>query len=199
MKQMLQTGEQPQLIGYARVSTEEQNPDLQLDALKKVGCLNIYVEQVSGAAKARKRPELRKALDDLRPGDTLIVWRLDRLARNVQQLYEYLGIIHEAGATLRSLTEGFDLTTAGGKFLLGVLGLVAEFERQLTIERTLAGIKARQERGLAHGAPVRFRNEHKEKARKMLLSGMSYPEVGKKLKFSPSTISKWWQKQNHKP
>lgn len=106
---------QGKLIGYGRVSTEEQNLDLQVDALEKAGCLNIYTEKVSGAAK--KRPQLNLAIKDLRPGDTLVVWLIDRLARSMAQFYVYLGRIAEAGTGFKSLTENFDLDTATGRLV----------------------------------------------------------------------------------
>jgi DNA invertase Pin-like site-specific DNA recombinase len=138
------------LIGYARVSTEDQELRLQLDALKAAGCWNIYEEKRS--ATRGKRPELEKAFLDLRAGDTLVVWKLDRLVRNARQLYVLLDRIHDAGANFRSLQEQFDFTTPMGQFVLGILGLVAQLEAQMTAQRTSAGIKAIQARGLSYGA-----------------------------------------------
>jgi DNA invertase Pin-like site-specific DNA recombinase len=138
------------LIGYARVSTEDQELRLQRDALQKAGCWNIYEEKRS--ATRGKRPQLEMALLDLRPGDTLIVWKLDRLVRNARGLYDLLDRIHAAGANFKSLQEQFDFTTPMGQFVLGILGLVAQLEAQMTSQRTAAGIKAIQERGLQYGA-----------------------------------------------
>lgn len=137
------------LIGYARVSTAEQELRLQVDALEKAGCWNIYTEKRSGAA--RKRPELDRAILDLRPGDTLVVWRIDRLARSMRELLERLTQIEAAGAQFRSLQESFDFNTAMGKFVMQIMGLVAELERQLTIERTTAGMQALKRRGKSLG------------------------------------------------
>lgn len=137
------------LIGYARVSTEDQELRLQTDALHAAGCWNIYEEKRSGAAK--KRPELDRAILDLRPGDTLVVWRIDRLARSMRELLTRLAQIEEAGAHFRSLQESFDFHTAMGKFVLQIMGLVAELERQLTIERTTAGMQALKRRGKSLG------------------------------------------------
>ena len=128
----------PQLIGYARVSTEDQVLDLQMDALNAIGCLQIFSEKVSGAAK--NRPELDMAIKALRPGDTLVVWRLDRFARSGVQLYARLEQVYAQGAAFKSLQENFDFSTTTGKFILGILGLVAELERSMTIERTKAVI-----------------------------------------------------------
>lgn len=145
--QKKQTGK---LIGYARVSTEDQELRLQIDALEKVGCHNIWKEKRS--ATKGKRPELEKAIIDLRPGDTLVVWKLDRLARNARELYARLDQINDTGAQFKSLQEQFDFTTAMGQFVLGILGLVAQLEAQMTSQRTAAGIKALQERGFTYGA-----------------------------------------------
>lgn len=139
------------LIGYARVSTKEQELRMQLDDLERAGCWNIYKEHAS-ASKGRKRPELELALLDLRPGDTLVVWKLDRLTRNLRELFQILDRIHEAGAGFKSLTEQIDLSTATGRLLLGMFGAFAQFAAELTAERTGRGIRAIQERGLAYGA-----------------------------------------------
>lgn len=123
---------------------------MQLDALQKAGCWNIYQEKRS--ATRGKRPQLELALMDLRPGDTLVVWKLDRLVRNARGLYALLDRVNAAGAQFRSLQENFDFTTAMGQFVLGILGLVAQLEAQMTSQRTSAGIKAIQARGLQYGA-----------------------------------------------
>jgi len=156
----------PQLIGYARVSTEDQDLRMQIDALKAAGCLHIYSEKKSGAKI--KRPELDLAIKDLREGDTLVVWRLDRLARTVRQLYERLAQIEEMGAGFRSLQDRIDFSTANGKLMLAVLAAVAEFERNVTIERTKAGIAALQARGHTFGAKVKFDHKRQRKAEKLL-------------------------------
>jgi DNA invertase Pin-like site-specific DNA recombinase len=139
------------MIGYARVSTEDQELRLQLDALKEAGCWNVWKEKRS-ASKGRMRPELEKALADLRPGDTLVVWKLDRLVRNAREMYALLDRIHAAGANFKSLQEGYDFTTPMGQFVLGLLGLLAQLEADMTSHRTSAGIKAIQERGIPYGA-----------------------------------------------
>lgn len=164
--------------------------DLQRDALKRAGCIVVHEETVSGAAK--RRPMLDLAIKELRPGDTLLVWRLDRIARSVTQLYKRLEEIDAQQAEFRSLTEGFDLKTAGGKFLLGVLALVAEFERQLTIERTRAGVAARQARGLPHGAPIKFTDKKRALARKLLRNKkLKRHEIAKRCGISPQTLYLW--------
>jgi DNA invertase Pin-like site-specific DNA recombinase len=138
------------LIGYARVSTDDQELRMQRDALEKAGCWNIYEEKRS--ATRGKRPELELALLDLRPGDTLVVWKLDRLVRNARGLYELLDRIHAAGANFKSLQEQFDFTTPMGQFVLGILGLVAQLEAQMTAHRTAAGIAALKASGGTYGA-----------------------------------------------
>lgn len=179
----------PQLIGYARVSTEDQELRLQTDALERAGCLNIYSEKLSAAARDREQLEL--AIKDLRPGDTFTVWRLDRLARSIQELNRRINQIKDAGATFKSLTESIDTSTAHGQLLFWLLGAFAEFERNLTIERTKAGILAIQARGLPHGAPIKFTPEKQKRAAELLRQGYSKRYVAKRLKLSHSTIYLW--------
>lgn len=156
-----------ELIGYARVSTADQVMTLQIDALKAAGCFHIHEEPATSGAK-KIRPVLDMAIKDLRPGDTLVVWRLDRLSRSIKDLYERLAQIEAAGAGFRSLTEAFDFTTATGRLILGMLAIMAEFERQLTIERTKAGMASLRARGLQLGAPKKLDKKLKAKAKKML-------------------------------
>jgi DNA invertase Pin-like site-specific DNA recombinase len=179
-----------ELIGYARVSTREQNLDLQLMALKACGCLQIHEENVSAAAKMR--PALDLAIKELRAGDTFVVWRLDRLARNMQELYTRLDQIAAQGAAFKSITESFDFGTATGKLILGFLGLMADFERQITIERTKAGLAAAKARGVDLGAPRTFKGKKRELAERLLKerkkTGMSFKEIAKRCGVSTGTI-----------
>ena len=138
-------------IGYARVSTDDQNLDLQRDALKKAGCERIYEEKESGG-KA-DRPELLRLMEALRPGDTIAVWRLDRLGRSIKNLIETVEKIEAAGAGFQSLTESIDTTTSGGKLIFHIFAALAEFERNLIRERTQAGLKAARARGRNGGRP----------------------------------------------
>lgn len=135
------------LVGYARVSTEDQNLDLQIEALRRAGVKedNLHVEKRSAGSKTR--PALDLAIKDLRDGDTLLVWRLDRFARSVRDLYSRLDRVYAKGAKFRSLTENFDFDTFTGKFILGILGLVAELERQIIAHRTKAGIETWKAKG----------------------------------------------------
>jgi DNA invertase Pin-like site-specific DNA recombinase len=141
------------LIGYARVSTNEQNFDLQLDALKKEGVkdIDIYTDKVTGT-KA-ERPGLTQALSHLRSGDTLVVWRLDRLARSLSHLIELVNRLAEQGIAFKSLTERIDTSSATGKLVFHIFGALAEFERNLIKERTLAGLSAARARGKLGGRP----------------------------------------------
>src|SRR5919202_3757317 len=133
------------LIGYARVSTNEQNLDLQRDAVQKAGCEQIYTDQVSGT-KAR-RPGLEQALSHLRSGDTLVVWRLDRLGRSLRQLIDTVTELQEKGVEFKSVTESIDTTTSGGRLVFNIFASLGEFEREIIRERTQAGLQAARTRG----------------------------------------------------
>jgi DNA invertase Pin-like site-specific DNA recombinase len=139
------------LIGYARVSTDDQNLDLQRDALKKAGCEEIYTDTVSGT-KAR-RPGLEQALSHLRAGDTLVVWRLDRLGRSLRHLIDTITTLQERGIGFKSLTEAIDTTTSGGRLVFNIFASLAEFEREIIRERTNAGLQAARSRGKLGGRP----------------------------------------------
>lgn len=139
------------LIGYARVSTFDQNLSLQVDALQRAGCEKIFQDKVSGA-KA-DRPGLQEALEYIRQGDTLAVWRLDRLGRSLRHLIETVSRLEEQGIGFRSLEENIDTTTSGGRLIFHIFGALAEFERNLIRERTQAGLKAARARGRKGGRP----------------------------------------------
>ena len=139
------------LIGYARVSTIEQTVDPQIDALRNAGCKEIFTDKASGS-KA-ERPGLQKALTFLRQGDTLVVWRLDRLGRSLKHLIESVGGLEERGIGFRSLQESIDTTTSGGRLIFHIFGALAEFERNLIRERTMAGLEAARARGRVGGRP----------------------------------------------
>lgn len=162
---------------------------MQRDALQGAGCLNIYEEKVSGASK--KRPQLDLAIKDLRPGDILVVWRLDRLARSMRDLYQRLDDIKDAGASFMSLQEHFDFTSATGQLVLGFIGLMAQFERQLTIERTAAGMAAAKKRGHKFGAKIKFTPAKKVKARAWIAKGVQRKIIAARLNLAPQTIYVW--------
>jgi DNA invertase Pin-like site-specific DNA recombinase len=138
-------------IGYARISTVEQDLSLQMDALEEAGCDKIYEDKASGAKE--QRPGLREATEYLRKGDTLVVWRLDRLGRSLKHLIETVGSLEERGIGFQSLQESIDTTTSGGRLILHIFGALAEFERNLIRERTKAGLDAARARGRKGGRP----------------------------------------------
>lgn len=139
------------LIGYARVSTQDQNLDLQVEALKKEGCDKIYKEIISGVKAERKI--LNEALSYLRPGDTLVVWRLDRLGRSLKQLIELINALKDREVGFKSLVEAIDTTTPTGRFFFHITGAFAELERNLIRERTMAGLVSARARGRQGGRP----------------------------------------------
>ena len=153
------------LIGYARVSTHDQNLDLQKDALEKAGCKKIYVEQMSGSS--RIRPELEKTLEMLRNGDTLVVWRLDRLGRSLKHLIELISKLEQREIGFKSLMESMDTTTSGGKLIFHIFGALAEFEHNLIKERTSAGLAAARARGRNGGRPLKLDEKKRELAIKL--------------------------------
>ena len=148
------------LVGYARVSTHEQNPALQTDALQQAGCQKVFEDKISGA-KA-ERPGLAAALEYVRKGDTLLVWRLDRLGRSLQDLIEIVAGLEKRGVGFRSLQESMDTTTSGGRLIFHVFGALAEFERSLIRERTRAGLAAARARGRKGGRPKALNRQKRE-------------------------------------
>src|ERR1019366_2426255 len=153
------------LIGYARVSTLDQDPALQLDALKLAGCDKVFTDTASAALD--RRPELDKMLEHLRPGDTVAVWRLDRLGRSLKNLIALVEDLAEKGVGFRSLSESIDTTTASGKLFFSVMGALAEFERDLIRERTNAGLAAARARGRVGGRPPVMTPEKVKVARQL--------------------------------
>ncbi len=154
------------LIGYARVSTVDQSLDLQLDALREAGCARIFHDVATGATAAR--PELARALDHLRPGDTLVVWRLDRLGRSLRHLIELAGEFEERDVALRSLRDAIDTGTPAGRLTFHLFGALAEFERELLRERTRAGLAAAAARGRRGGRPPVMTQAKLDVARELL-------------------------------
>lgn len=175
------------LIGYARVSTQEQNPALQHDALTKAGCETIYTEKASGAQ--RDRPELNAALNYIRQGDTLVVYKLDRLARSLNQLIETVAMLEERGIGFRSLTEAIDTTSPGGKLVFHIFAALAEFERGIIRERTKAGLAAARARGKTGGRPPALAKADLAAARALLRDpNISVEEAARRVGVSPSTL-----------
>ncbi|MBC6445141.1 MAG: recombinase family protein [Alphaproteobacteria bacterium GM202ARS2] len=178
------------LVGYARVSTQEQNLALQRDALKAAGCERVFVEKASGAQ--RDRPELKAAIDYMRDGDTLVVWKLDRLARSLKQLIETVENLGQRGIGLRSITESIDTGTSGGKLIFHVFGALAEFERSVIRERTQAGLKAARARGRVGGRPAVLNDADLTEARALLSNPeISVAQVAKRLGVAESTLYRY--------
>jgi DNA invertase Pin-like site-specific DNA recombinase len=175
------------LIGYARVSTQDQNLRLQLDALNAAGCERLYTEMASGAQ--RDRPELKAALDYAREGDTLVVWKLDRLARSIRQLIETVEDLERRKIDLRSLTEAIDTTTSGGRLVFHVFAALAEFGRSVIRERTRAGLEAARARGRKGGRPRSLGEGDLTAAKAMLRDpGITVEEVARRLGVGPATL-----------
>ena len=174
-------------IGYARVSTDDQNLDIQCRRLSVAGCEKMFEEKISGAA--RKRPALEKLLGHLRKDDVLVVVRLDRLARSTAELLRIAEQITEKQAGLQSLDEPWaDTTFPAGKMVLTIFGGIAEFERSLILSRTQDGRQAAKARGVAFGRPKKMRPEQQELARQLLLEGKSVSAVARTFNVHPATI-----------
>ena len=183
------------LIGYARISTTDQDPALQLDALKSAGCLKVFSDTASGALD--KRPELDRMLDQLRPDDTVVVWRLDRLGRSLKHLISLVEDLERKKVGFRSLTESIDTTTAGGKLVFQIFGAMAEFERSIIKERTLAGLEAARARGRRGGRPSVMTPEKIKMARKLYDSKeYTVESIAKELGVSRKTIYRGLAKPN---
>src|SRR3954447_23247818 len=163
-------------IGYARVSSLDQHLDLQIKSLEEAGCKRIYKEKIFGAT--RHRPELKRMLEQLREGDTVIVWKLDRLARSTRDLLETMDTIREAGGQFQSLSEPWaDTTSPAGKMIMTIFAGIAEFERELIRERTRAGRVVAKQRGVKFGRPHRLNAEQLKLAKRLLVEGKSAREV----------------------
>lgn len=175
------------LIGYARVSTIDQNLALQRDALTEAGCEQIFTEQLSGAVT--DRPELAAALQFARKGDTLLVWKLDRLARSVKQLIETVEKLRARGIGFCSLTEAIDTTTAQGRLVFHMFSALAEFERSLIRERTQAGLAAAKRVGRTGGRPPKLTAKDIEAAKAMLANpDIGVTQIAHRLGVSPATL-----------
>ena len=175
------------LVGYARVSTLDQKPELQLDALKAAGCHKTFVERASGAKE--DRPQLQATLDYMREGDTLVVWKLDRLARSMKQLIVSVDQLKARGIGFRSLTEAIDTTTNAGELFFHIFGALAQFERSIIRERTNAGLKAALARGRKGGRPFKVKPDDVRAALALLNDPeISVRRAAAKLNLSVSTL-----------
>lgn len=177
------------LIGYARVSTQDQNLDLQIEALTKAGCKKIFDDKISGSRA--ERPGLGKLLDILREGDTLVVWKLDRLGRSVKQLVDLVSALHKQGVHFKSLTDSIDTSTPSGRFFFHVMASLAEMERELAIERTRAGLEIARKLGRKGGRKREMTESKIDSARKLLANGIPPKEVAKNLGVSVPTLYRW--------
>jgi DNA invertase Pin-like site-specific DNA recombinase len=162
------------IVGYARVSTNDQNPELQIDALEKAGAEQVFQEKFTGTLK--ERPELSQCLRMLRTGDVLVVWKLDRLARSLKDLVDIVQDLQDRGVGFKSLTESIDTTSSGGRLVFHIFGALAEFEHDLIRERTMAGLQAARARGRKGGRKPAMSNSDVKKAAAMLLD----PQITKK-------------------
>ncbi|MGW8957638.1 MULTISPECIES: recombinase family protein [Bacillales] len=181
------------LIGYARVSTHDQNLDLQKDALIQAGCKRIFTDVVSGSTSSRSG--LDEALDYVREGDTLVVWKLDRLGRSLKHLIETINILNEEGIAFRSLQENMDTSTSGGKLIFHVFGALAEFEREMIQERTQAGLSAARARGRLGGRPKVMDTTQVSMAKSLMKDpNYSTEDICNTLGVSRATLYRYLQK-----
>jgi DNA invertase Pin-like site-specific DNA recombinase len=182
----------PFVIAYARCSTEKQDLDIQIEALKAAGAGRIFKEKLSGAKE--DRPELRKALDALQPGNVLLVYKTDRLARSVRQTVNIVHEVAEKGAHFRSLTEGFDTTTVSGNALFQMIAVFAEMERGMIKARVVDGVRAAQAKGVRFGRKRADHPDHiakLERAKTLIRGGLSVTEAAGAVGLSRSTVYKY--------
>lgn len=182
------------LLGYARVSTVDQELALQQDALTAAGCYRIFTDTASGSLDAR--PALNEVVDQLRPGDTLVVWRLDRLGRSIRHLIDFLAALDRQQVGFRSLTESIDTTSPGGRLVFHVFAALAEFERELIRERTNAGLAAARARGRHGGRPPRLTPDQVKTARRLYdQKELTVGQIGDVLGVSRTTIYRALERQ----
>jgi DNA invertase Pin-like site-specific DNA recombinase len=174
------------IIGYARVSTSDQNLDAQLDQLRDAGAEKVFEEKVTGTK--RNRPQLDALLSQLRKKDIVVVTKYDRLARSLKDLLEIVEVIRGHGAGFRSLAEDIDTTTSAGRLVFHVFASIAEFERDRISERTREGLDAARKRGRVGGRPSALSPDQKAEVRKMLDDGRGIPEVARLFKVSQMTV-----------
>ena len=173
-------------LGYARVSTDDQDASLQVEALKTAGVQKIYIEKASGGRWDRQ--ELHKLLENIREGDVVVVWKLDRLSRSLRDLLNILHQLEEKGAGFKSLTESIDTVSPAGKMLAQILGSFAEFEKSMLRERTMAGLKAARNKGRIGGRPCKLTEAQRTEAVSMIKAGRPQADVARLFAISPSTI-----------
>ena len=177
------------LIGYARVSTSDQNLDLQKETLLKIGCERIYEDEISGTIK--ERPGLNETLEMLRAGDTLVVWKLDRLGRSVKNLISLISDLNSKDIHFKSITDSIDTSTPSGRFFFHVMASLAQMERELIVERTKAGLDAAKKLGRVGGRKRKMTNSKINSAKKLLASGVVPKDVAQNLGISVATLYRW--------
>ena len=175
------------IVGYARVSTNDQTPQLQIDALKAAKCKRIFTDQASG--RSMNRPELIKCLDTIREGDTVVIWKLDRLGRSLQDLLEVVGRLRTEGIQLISLTEEINTRSASGELIFHIFAVLAQFERSLIRERTMAGLATARARGRLGGGKMKTTPQQDKQIRALWESRkFSGPEIAKQFNISEPTF-----------
>jgi DNA invertase Pin-like site-specific DNA recombinase len=174
------------LLGYARVSTADQDPTLQRDALTAAGCEKIFADTITGTNT--ERPGLTKALAALAPGDTLLVWKLDRLGRSLSHLVSLIDELGERRVSFRSLSDPIDTASAGGRLVIHIMGALAEFERSLIVERTQAGLQAAKRRGKKLGRPAKLSVAQVAHARALMAAGENGRSVARSFGVARSTL-----------
>ncbi|ETS31784.1 DNA-invertase [Photorhabdus temperata] len=177
-------------IGYIRVSTNDQNSDLQRNALISINCGQIFEDKISG--KTANRPGLKRALKQLKKGDTLVVWKLDRLGRSVKNMVTLISDLSERGVHFQSLTDSIDTSTSMGRFFFHVMSALAEMERELIVERTNAGLIAARAQGRIGGRPVSFSFAEQQQAARLLAKGHTRKQLSLIYNTSLSTIYKYF-------
>jgi len=177
------------LIGYARVSSNDPNLDLQTVALSKAGCTKIFDDKISGSRA--ERPGLNKAMGQLREGDTLVVWKLDRLGRSVKNLVDLVTLLHKQGVHFHSLTDAINTGIPSGRFFFHVMASLAEMERELTVERTRAGLAVARQLGRVGGRKRQMTDSKIESAKKLLSTGIPPRDVARNLGVSVPTLYRW--------
>ena len=179
-------------LGYARVSTDDQATEAQFDALKAHGCAKVFEERASGGRW--DRPELHRMLDQLRAGDVVVVWKLDRLSRSLKDLLSIMEKIDAADAGFRSLTEAIDTTTPAGRMMMQMVGVFAEFEREMIRERTRAGLERARKKGRHPGRKPKLSDEQRQEIRDMVRSGKrTEAEAARLFRVHRSTIGRVMQ------
>lgn len=178
------------LIGYARVSTQDQNLELQYSALNKIGCEKIYQDKISGA-RNNNRPGLQQAIEVLRKGDTFVVWKLDRLGRSVKGLIGLTAQFQKNDINFKSLTDNVDTSTASGRFFFHMMASLAQMERELIAERTKAGLAAAKAQGRIGGRRRKMTDSKIASAKKLLASGSLPKDIANNLGISIPTLYRW--------